>query len=113
MLKLYVDGQGERRSTIAGIFSGRRRPRAAKLPAKTQQDPYAHPPGDSYGLPFARMAQLLGGSPSTSSSVFFLELATKSTREKYPRNNNVPLKTTLVLPTILRSPSRITPISCK
>jgi hypothetical protein len=32
VLKLYVDGQGERRSTIAGVFSGRRRPRAAKLP---------------------------------------------------------------------------------
>ena len=47
-------------ATIAGIFSGRRRPRAAKLPAKTQQDPEGLPPGDSYGLPFARVIQLLG-----------------------------------------------------
>src|SRR5947209_20006025 len=38
------------------------------------------------------MAQLLGGSPSTSSSVFFLELATKTTLERYPQEATSPRK---------------------
>src|SRR5438270_10326526 len=66
--------------------------RRQELPAKMQQDSYGLPPGDSYGLPFARVVQLQGISFNKLVAIFFLELVTKSTLEKYPQETTSPWK---------------------